>query len=206
MSVAGHIYGVILNDRWELDRLTPQFADAPYSSPPQAPVVFMKPRSSVALGPVRVQRGQALVASTTVALLIHRDVARQSARGALDCVGAACLALDLSLPQKSYYRPAIAQRNADGFLALGDWVEPAIPSSISLRVDDAPAHLWSLDRLVRPAAELLAELSAFMTIRAGDVLMIGLPGDAPVIQGDQAIRVEADGFRPLTATLAEQGA
>jgi len=203
MTVSGHIYGVVLNDRAELGRLAPQFGSKPYAASPRAPVVYMKPRSTIGRGIVRARPGEKLRAASTLALLFARDAVRCTAETALDCVGAACLALDFSEPQASYYRPAIAQANRDGFLTLGDWMPPVLPKVIETHIDNILGHSWSLDQLAREPAQLIAELSAFMTLRAGDALLVGLPGDAPHVRGGQLLSVSAPGLPALDIRLEE---
>lgn len=199
MTLAGNIYGVVLNDMPERERLAPQFDEKPYAAAPQAPVVYIKPLASIVAGPVAVPPG-GLVASTTLALLVSRDTGGADESDVFSRLGGAALALDLSLPAASYYRPAVAQKNGDGRLALGAFAAPTVPTSIRLSADGAVIHEWSLDRLHRQPGALVAELGAFLTLKAGDVLMIGLPGDAPVVRAGQTLRIEADGLSPLDVT------
>lgn len=206
MNYPGHLYGVVLNDRNEHDSLAPQFSAPPYGAPPSAPVVYMKPRAAIANGPIRLASGQSATASSTLALLFARDAARCGPDEAMASVGAMALALDVSLPQANYYRPAIGQAVREGFLALGAWL-PVVPvAEIVTAIDGTRGHNWALDRLVRSPAQLIAELSAFMTLRAGDVLLIGLPGDAPAVRAGQAITVQSDGMPPLHAKFEEAAA
>lgn len=206
MTIGGNIYGVALNDSAELAQLAPDFETKPYLAPPQAPVVYMKPRSAIGRGAVSVRPQEILRAAPTLALLFSRDAARCTAEAALHCIGAVCLALDISEPQVSYYRPAIAQANRDGFLALGDWMPPLLPKAIETRIDGILAHSWSLDRLARDPSRLVADLSDFMTLRAGDALLIGLPGDAPHVRGGQHLSVSAPGLPALEIKLEETAA
>lgn len=206
MTLAGNIYGVVLNDRPERDTLASQFHEKPYGAPPVAPVVYMKPLSTLLSGPALVPGQKGLVASTTLAVLIARDTACVEEAEVADCVGAVALALDLSLPAASYYRPAVAQKNGDGRLALGAFVAPAVPAAIRLQADGAVIHEWSLDRLMRPLARLITDLGEFLTLKAGDVLLMGLPGDAPVIRPGQSLRVEADGLPTLKVTTVGENA
>jgi 5-oxopent-3-ene-1,2,5-tricarboxylate decarboxylase / 2-hydroxyhepta-2,4-diene-1,7-dioate isomerase len=199
----GHIYGVVLNDQQELAGLASEFREKPYLAPPSAPVVFMKPSTTLASGVVALMPETQVTASTTLALLIGRDTTGVSAVEALDCVGASALAIDLSYPQASYYRPAIAQRNSDGFLIMGEWGWPIIPDSLTALVDGKDIHRWSLDRLVRPVPQLIADISAFLTLRAGDVLLVGLPGDAPTVQAGCDLRADATGLASATARIKE---
>ncbi|WP_179506779.1 MULTISPECIES: fumarylacetoacetate hydrolase family protein [unclassified Sphingomonas] len=196
MSVAGHIYGVALNDRQELDRISPEFDEKPYLAAPRAPVVYMKPRASLARSVV-AHPAETLVCAPTLALLMARDATGRTPDNALDCVGAIAICLDISLPQSSYYRPAIAYKNADGFLALGDWAAPVFPEQLKTYRESQLVHQWGFDRLHRSPAMLLAELSGFMTLRAGDVLLVGLPGDAPVAAPGEELVVKAQGLPSL---------
>lgn len=198
-----HIYGIILNDKAELVRLAPSFAEKPYLAPPVAPVIFMKPATALTGGTVGVKPGEQVVAAATLALLIARDTTRVDADHAMDCVGATALAIDISYPQVNYYRPAIAQRNADGFLVLGEWGWPTVPDAITTTIDDQPGHRWSLDRLARPIPQLIADISAYLTLQAGDVLMVGLPGDAPAIRAGVAVCAQAPGLGAATARIEE---
>ncbi|MDT0510224.1 fumarylacetoacetate hydrolase family protein [Novosphingobium sp. MMS21-SN21R] len=201
--IAGNIYGVVLNDAAEQKRLGVTLREKPYGAPPVAPVIYQRPLTSIARGPVKVPEG-GLVAATTVALLVARNACRVQSAEAGACIGAASLAVDLFVPTSSYYRPAIANRNSDGYLVLGDFAELAMPKAITLSLDGELVHEWSTDRLIRSATRLIADLSQYMTLWAGDVLLIGLPGDAPVITAGQTISVFG---RPLpqinTATTGE---
>jgi 5-oxopent-3-ene-1,2,5-tricarboxylate decarboxylase/2-hydroxyhepta-2,4-diene-1,7-dioate isomerase len=203
MTISGHIYGVVLNDRVELDELAPEFNEKPYAARPAAPVVYMKPRTAIARGPVRMGKDEYLVASPTLGLLFARDASRCSVAEALDCVGAMALAIDFALPQPDYYRPAVRCKNRDGFLALGDWAPCAQVQNIVTLIDGEAAHTWGLNRLYRDPATLIAELAAFMTLRAGDMLLIGIPGDAPHVRAGQSLRADAPPLPAVEATLEE---
>lgn len=207
MMVTGTIYGVVLNDQDELGQLEGAFHEDPYKAPPKAPVVYIKPRLCATAGgaPVLLPAGEEeLVAAATLALLIGRDAQAVTPDQAWEHVSAAGLALDVSLPAANYYRPAIAQRCRDGFLPLGPAAAPTIPSSIVTFIDGNEAHRWSLSRLVRSPRQLIADLSSFMTLRAGDLLLVGVPGDAPRVRAGQGIRVEADGLAPIETRVEEE--
>lgn len=205
MNFSGHIYGVALNDLQQRDALAQAFEAKPYQAPPLAPVVYMKPRSSLACTTIVMPPVGPLAAAASLAVLVARDASRVSEGEALDCIGAVCLAVDLSLPQESYYRPAIAQKNGDGRLLLGEMTAPLMPDEIVTIIDGRVAHGWRLDRLVRPVPRLIADLSDFMTLRAGDVLLVGLPGDCPHILGGRHLRVTAGGLPTVEARFVENG-
>ncbi|MBB4858642.1 5-oxopent-3-ene-1,2,5-tricarboxylate decarboxylase/2-hydroxyhepta-2,4-diene-1,7-dioate isomerase [Novosphingobium chloroacetimidivorans] len=209
MIVSGTIYGVVLNDADERAALADAFNADPYKAPPQAPVVYIKPRLCATVGgaPVPLPAGESEVTvAATVALLFGRDATAGSEDAALSHVEAACLALDVSLPSASYYRPAIAERCRDGFLPLGHAGDVCLPDEIVTFVDGVEAHRWPLSRLVRSAEKLIAELSSFMTLQAGDLLLIGLPGEAPRARAGQSVRVEAEGFAPIAVSITTEAA
>ena len=119
---------------------------------------------------------------------------------ALDCVAGACLALDISEPEASYYRPTIRQRCRDGFLPLGrpGAFDPALlQTDIETTINGVAVHNWSMRRLVRDAATLICDISSFMTLAAGDVLLVGLPHDAPRAGSGDQVRVACAGLAPL---------
>ena len=121
-------------------------------------------------------------------------------------MAASALALDVSLPGGDYYRPDIARRCRDGFLPLGEFGDVSIPDEIVTSVDDVVVHRWSLSRLVRDPTTLITDLSSFMTLRAGDILLVGLPGDAPTARAGQRIKVEAANMTPLSTLIVGEAA
>lgn len=203
--ISGTAYGVVLNDRDEIAALGGTLQEAPYKAPPAWPVVYIKPRNcfSFAGAPIPLEPGfSQLCLAPTLAVLFGRDASHVSADTAFAHIAAACLTLDVATSRESYYRPAIAQSCRDGFLPLGAFAPlPRRPEEIVTRIDEQIAHRWSLSRLVRPAATLIAELSSYMTFRAGDVLLVGLPGDAPHAKLGQTIQVSALGLPTLTTRI-----
>ncbi len=205
--ISGTVYGAILNDREEHTLLEGAFTEPPYKVPPRRPVLYIKTRNCLVSDNARVPVPADLArveAAATFGLLFTRDACRVAATDALDHVGGICLALDISEPQESYYRPAVRQRCRDGFLPLGHLTEfsaALLDGDIETRVDGEMAHAWSPKRLVRDAATLIADISAFMTLAAGDLLLIGLAHDAPRLAGGNHVAVSAPGLPGLSVQL-----
>jgi 5-oxopent-3-ene-1,2,5-tricarboxylate decarboxylase/2-hydroxyhepta-2,4-diene-1,7-dioate isomerase len=47
---------------------------------------------------------------------------------------------------------------------------------------------------VRPVERLIADISEFLTLQPGDILLIGEPPDAPLAQAGDKVRVEVTGL------------
>ncbi len=204
--IAGAAYGVALNDRNLLSSHQQAFAEAPYKAPPKAPVLYIKTRNCLTTGGAPVLTDlKAVQAAATIGVLFARDLTRASPGEVRAAIGAVCLALDVSEPSDSYYRPAIRQQCRDGFLPLGALT--ALPSTfedIVTQIDGKEVHRWSLDRLVRPLETAASEISAFMTLQAGDLLLLGLAADAPTAQPGQTVTVSSRGLPVLTTAIVPE--
>jgi 5-oxopent-3-ene-1,2,5-tricarboxylate decarboxylase / 2-hydroxyhepta-2,4-diene-1,7-dioate isomerase len=58
--------------------------------------------------------------------------------------------------------------------------------------------------LARDARRLLQDVSEFMTLGAGDVLMLGCDLGRPLAKAGDRIEIRAAGFGTLTSTLVTQ--
>jgi 5-oxopent-3-ene-1,2,5-tricarboxylate decarboxylase/2-hydroxyhepta-2,4-diene-1,7-dioate isomerase len=205
--IAGTAYGVALNDREQRMRLAAAFEGPPYGNPPQRPVLYIKPRNCLAGSASRIPLAPDLTqveVAATLGLLIGRDARRVTPDVAFDHIAGVCLALDIAQPQDSYYRPPVRQRCRDGFLPLGAVAafDPGLlDGDIETFVNDVTVHTWSPRRLLRGAASLLADISAFMTLAAGDLLLIGVPYDAPRAGAGDRIIVRAKRLPELSVQL-----
>jgi len=214
--VTGSVYGTLLNYRDTIEQLGEAMNAPPYLAPPKAPVLHLKPHNT-RLGhgghvPVpatldAVQVGPAL------GIVIGRTATRVTAETALEHVRGYTIINDVSEPHASVYRPAIRQRCRDGFCPIGPWVidKAAIanPDALELRVkiNGALAARANTADLVRPVAQLLADVTAFMTLSPGDVLHVGVPGSAPLARAGDIARIEIDGLgwieNPLVTETAQ---
>lgn len=205
----GTVYGVILNDRSECAELGNALSAEPYGRPPVSAPLYIKPRGCLVAsgGTVRLSPGESVSIAATVGLLFARATSRVAVGHALAGIGGACLALDVFESHASYYRPAIRERCRDGFLPLGGMgrFAPALASAtVETRVDGELVHSWSLTRLARPMAALIAEVADYMTFEAGDLLLVGLPGDPPAIGAGQSAEVRAEGLPSLQARFVAE--
>jgi 5-oxopent-3-ene-1,2,5-tricarboxylate decarboxylase/2-hydroxyhepta-2,4-diene-1,7-dioate isomerase len=195
------VYGVVLNDSASVSALG-DLDVAPYQGAPRAPVLYVKPAGTrVGDGAtVRLPHGAAEVeVGATIGLVLGRSVARLAPGDALDAVSGIVLAADLSLPHASYYRPAIREKCFDGALPMSTVHPPCDLSrlELGLEIDGHLVDGWALSSLLRDPAQLLADVTEFMTLRAGDVLLVGVRHDAPRAVAGSRVHVAAQGLGTL---------
>lgn len=203
------IYGLILNDRQSLADLGGQLTAAPYQAPPRAPVLYIKPANTVnTSGVVVLPAGaEALEVGATVALVLGKTASRLSREQALEALAGVALAVDLSVPHDSYYRPAVREKCFDGSLLLGEVQTLAAVGDlqdvcIHTAVNGQALSARSLADLSRDAAQLLADVTEFMTLHAGDVLLMGVPYQACQAAAADEVRITAKGLGALDFTLS----
>jgi 5-oxopent-3-ene-1,2,5-tricarboxylate decarboxylase/2-hydroxyhepta-2,4-diene-1,7-dioate isomerase len=204
----GTVYGVLLNDAATLERLKPSFDAPPYKAAPKAPILYIKPRNTLAGegAAVAVPPDPGVVRiDATIGAMIGRTATRVAVEDALGYVAGYMVVSDVSLPHDDYYRPAIAQRCRDGFCPIGP-VQPVsgfdLPQSeVTVFINGVQVHRRPLSRLVRDLPRLIADVTEFMTLSEGDVLLIGPPEDAPLARPGDAVRIDVAGLGSLSHTV-----
>ena len=208
----GTVYGALLNDRATVERLSPEFDSAPYKAAPKAPVLYIKPRNTFAdegaAVAVPAEPG-GLRIDATIGLVIGKRASRVSVDQALSHVAGFVVVSDVTLPHENYYRPAIRQRDRDGFCPISRMFKDEAGfdldnATLSITINGERAYERSFATLVRSAAQLLADVTEFMTLAAGDVLLLG-PGEASPVAcpGDQ-IRIAVPGLGELSHSVVEE--
>lgn len=210
---SGTVYGVLLNFRGEVQALAPHMSEPPYKAPPKAPILYIKPANTwsahgaaIAV-PAKVPQVEV---GATIAMVMGQDVQAARADAALKSVAGYVLMNDLSIPHTSFYRPPVKYKCLDGFLGVGPALMAAQaagdPSHFALQVHINGVLKQSVGfaDLVRHAAQLLTEVSEFMTLRRGDVLMLGCDLGRPLAQAGDRIDISAPGFATLSNTLVAE--
>jgi len=208
----GSLFGIALNYQGLLQSRLAEFNQPPYQQPPVKPVLFIKtPNTRNGDGqPVRMPTGERLQPGPALGVVIGKDASRVSAEQAFEHVAGYVIVNEFSLPEDSYYRPAVKAKCRDGFCALSSDVvavnEVADPHNLTLTllVNGEVRQENTTANFVRSIPQLIAELSEFMTLHAGDVLITGTPeGRVDVQPGDQVV-VEISGLGRLTNTVVAE--
>lgn len=208
--ITGAVYVALLNHRPQLQALGDAVHQAPYKAAPQAPVLAIKPRHTLARDgdSVLVPAGHAcLEIGATLGIVIGRVACRVPVASALSVVAGYTVANDFQLPLNSHYRPSVRLKSRDGFCPLGPQVVPAAevksPDALAVRVlvDDQLAWQGNTDDRVRGVAQLIADVTEFMTLQPGDVLMLGVAAGVPSARVGQRVSISIEGVGTLTNTL-----
>jgi 5-oxopent-3-ene-1,2,5-tricarboxylate decarboxylase/2-hydroxyhepta-2,4-diene-1,7-dioate isomerase len=210
----GTVIGTLLNDRAALAALGDAVHAAPYLAPPQSVVLYIKPKNTwTACGmPVVLPASlQEVEIGATLGVVIGATACRVSEARAFDVVAGYTVVNDISEAHTNLFRPAIRQRCRDGFCPIGPWViarqEVAMPDALDTRVfiNGELRATHSTANLVRPVARLIAEVSAFMTLCPGDVLLTGVTGNPPRARAGDRVRIEIDRVGILENQLVAEG-
>ena len=206
-AMSGTVYGVILNDICTVQRMGQSLDDAPYKGAPKAPVLYIKPAGTRVPGGSMVSLpsgATAVEVGATVGLVMGQAAARLSVETALEAVAGVVLAADLSLPHASYYRPAVREKCFDGALPLGPVQPLSDLASLSLttRIDGVVVEEHSLADLLRDPARLLADVTGFMTLAEGDVLLVGVSYMAPQAVAGSRVSIDAGALGTLEFSIA----
>lgn len=215
-ALSGIVYGVLLNHRPALDAMGDSVHQPPYKAPPRAPVLQVKPRHTLAgegdAIEVPADAGRVEIGAS-LGIVVGRTACRVAEADALDHVAGYLVAADLSLPSAGHYRPAVRLRARDGFCPLGSRVMPAseVASADALRVcieiDGREAQVNDTADRVRGVARLLADVTEFMTLGPGDVLLLGASHGSPAAGAGSDVRISIDGVGTLSFRLiAERSA
>ncbi len=205
-QVSGTVYGVILNDAASVQKIG-SLEEAPYKGAPKAPALYIKPGNTRAACGAAVDLpagAKSVEVAATIGLVMGRAAGRLTAENALDAVAGIVLAADLSLPHASYYRPAIREKCFDGSLPLSS-VKPLVDLGqlvLNTEIDGKVVESRSLAGLIRQPAQLLADVTEFMSLRQGDVLLVGVSYQAPQAAAGSKITLSAEGVGSLSFTIA----
>lgn len=201
----GTVYGTLMNFRGELQALGDKMNEPPYKAPPKAPVLYVKPANTWTENgggipvPARVPEVEI---GATVAMVM---------KSATEIAGFV-LMNDVSIPHESFFRPPVKFKCLDGFLGIGDRVrarneagDPAV-FKLEVRINGELKQTVRFSQLVRPADKLLADVSEFMTLGEGDMLMLGCDVGRPRARVGDRIEISMPALGTLVNTLVAEAA
>ena len=216
-TLIGTVYGTLLNFKAERAAMASQMTEPPYQAPPQAPVLFIKTANTINTsgGKVAVPANvsEIEVGATFGMIIGNNKAVAQSIRAqtapeniATQVVGFVLMD-DLSLPHASFFRPPVKFKCLDGFLGVGAHVvsaelagDPAL-FKLEVRINGVLKQSIDFANLHRDALTLLRDVNEFMTLQAGDVLMLGCDAGRPLAKVGDRIDISAPSL-PAFGTLS----
>ena len=234
--LSGVVYAALLNHRPQLAALGDAAHQTPHKAPPQAPVLALRPRNALALALAPAQApaqasaqasahapggatvivpadAPALQIGASLGIVIGRPACRVPVGQALQWVAGYTLVNDFSVPHASHYRPAVRHHARDGLCVIGPGVLPAgaiaDPDALAVQIslDGQPAQTTNTAGRLRGVAQLIADITDFMSLQAGDLLLLGASADAPLARAGQTVTIVIAGLGSQTVHLmAEQAA
>ena len=201
----GTVYGTLMNFRGELDALGDKMNEPPYKAPPKAPVLYIKPANTW------TENGGAIPLPPHVPEVEIGATVAMVMKSAREIEGFV-LMNDVSIPHDSLFRPPVKFKCLDGFLGIGDRIrarneagDPAV-FKLEVRVNGELKQTVRFSQLVRSADKLLADVSEFMTLGEGDMLMLGCDVGRPRAKVGDTVLISMPALGTLTNLFVAEAA
>jgi 2-keto-4-pentenoate hydratase/2-oxohepta-3-ene-1,7-dioic acid hydratase (catechol pathway) len=185
------------------------------NEPPSAPVIFMKPASSIVGDGDRVTipaYSNNCHHEAELAILVGKRAKNVASSEALSCVAGYGVAIDLTLRdvQDDLKKKGLPWDIAKGFdtaCPLSSFV-PAVPNpqdlAIRMTVNGELRQNGNTSLMIHSAAEIISYLSGIFTLEPGDVILTGTPaGVSRVVPGDR-LCAEIPGVGRVEVSVANQ--
>lgn len=212
--LSGVVYGTLLNHAPTLQAMGETVHAAPYKAAPRAPVLYLKPRNTLSLNGATVtvpSDAPELEVGASLGIVIGQAACRVSPEQALQFVAGYTIVNDISVPHDVFYRPSIRFKARDGLCPVGPVVAPRAaitnPDNLTVQVfvDGELQQQTTTGQRLRNVAHLLADVTEFMTLLPGDVLMLGASAGAPRVHAGQQSRIVIQGIGELLNNYISEG-
>ncbi|HWI74042.1 MAG TPA: fumarylacetoacetate hydrolase family protein [Baekduia sp.] len=169
---------------------------------PSEPSYFLKPPSSVSDGGpvVRPQGAELLAYEGEIAVIVGATVREATLAEAGAAIGWYAAANDFGAHDFRWADRGsnLLSKGHDGYTPLGAPVPADTIDAATLRlrtrVNGEVVQEAGADELLFGFAELIADLSRFMTLERGDVILTGTPAGTGVVEPGDVVEVELDGL------------
>ncbi|HEY5429942.1 MAG TPA: fumarylacetoacetate hydrolase family protein [Solirubrobacteraceae bacterium] len=181
---------------------------------PTEPSYFLKPTSSISSGGdvIRPRGAELLAFEGEIAVIIGTRARDVTPKRAADHIGWFAAANDFGVHDFRWADrgSGVLAKGQDGFTPIG----PAMPAAgvelaaLRLRttVNGEVRQEATAADLIFTFAELIADLSRFMTLEPGDVILTGTPAGANVVAPGDVVEVSLEGAGTVTSTVVQSGA
>lgn len=208
------VVGALVNFRGAWEAMEPAMHKEPHFKPPKHVVLYLKPANTWRANgddivlPVGVDE---IEVGATLGVVMGASAARVREEDALRYVAGYVAVNDVTVPHAAILRPPIKQKCRDSFCPIGTitaGTTVVAPDALEIRayVNGELKATNTTRNLVRPVAKLISEVTEFMTLEPGDVLLVGVPENVPRARAGDRVAVEIEGVgRVENAVRAEGG-
>ncbi len=206
----GTVYGTLLNFHRERDVFAEQMTQLPYKAPPAAPVLYVKTANTFSADGAQVAipaKTRQIEVGATIGMIIGDKVPVNAQQFDILTVANVVLMNDFSIPHASYFRPPVKFKCPDGLLGIGPQTVAVTQIGdlqnvqLEVRINGEWQQTVDFSNTIRSAAQLLQDVSEFMTLRAGDVLMLGLDclpgGGRPLASAGDRVEISSPSMPAL---------
>jgi 5-oxopent-3-ene-1,2,5-tricarboxylate decarboxylase/2-hydroxyhepta-2,4-diene-1,7-dioate isomerase len=178
---------------------------------PTEPSYFLKPTSSLSGGGdvVRPQGTELLAFEGEIAVIIGSRARNVTREHAVDHIAFYAPANDFGVHDFRWADRGsnVLAKGQDGFTPIGPTMraEDVDPTTLHLttRVNGEVRQDATGAELIFTFAQLIADLSRFMTLEPADVILTGTPAGANVVQPGDVVEVTLEGAGSVTSTVVE---
>ncbi|AHG04089.1 2-hydroxyhepta-2,4-diene-1,7-dioate isomerase [Halobacterium sp. DL1] len=174
------------------------------SEVPDRPMLFLKPPNALAGhgDTVTLPAGKEIEHEAELAVVVGEQCRNLDESEAMDAVAGFTCADDVSnRTDQSEERNWVRGKAFDGACPLGPVLatpeELPDDASVELRVNGEVRQSSSIERFIFDVPELLAEITAYMTLEPGDVVITGTPAGVAELTDGDSVEVEVEGVGTL---------
>ena len=192
---------VALNYAGHYGQLADAFHQPPYKQPPRQPVFFIKPVNTLAghLDEIPCPEGiDRIYTGAGLAFVIGRTASRVTRKQAFDYISGYTIYNDFTLAEDSYFRPPVTTKCLDGYGPVGPYIVDAEEITdphnlaISTYVNGQLKQTASTKDLRLTIPAIIEELTEFMTLDPGAVVVSGFPPSRVTVRPGDEIGVEIE--------------
>lgn len=213
IPVKGTIFGALLNYKGAYKKIEPLMNEAPYQNPPKAPVLYIKPKNTLISHGRSIplpKNVEGLEMGAALGIVIGKTATKVKETNAKDVIAGYTIVNDVSIPHESLHRPAVKEKARDGFCPIGPWVvesesiENPNDLKISVSVNGEVKQENSTKNLIRSVENLIADVTDYMTLSKGDVLLVGVPENAPIAKANDLVTIEIENIGVIENRVVEE--
>lgn len=216
VPISGRVFGTLFNFQGEYDALKNAMNQPPYEAPPKHPVLYIQPSNTrnSHLQPVPLPMNEdSFEVGAGLGVVIGKTATKLTKENAMEYIAGYTVVADYSIPHTSFYRPDIKNKVRDRSCVIGPWIihKNDVTNhnnlSIKVSVNDVAKQENNTKNLIRSVTKLLAEITEFMTLAKGDLLLVGTPEDKPIVKNGDTVTVTIDQVGRLenSVTLNHEG-